>query len=107
SRETTEMDDLLVARRVDPHRVELLEFVADAHDHVRIVKPEVDIVVAHEADRSQGMAVIVGKDAFAVKGRGDRGADELGKTAQWFGGRRAGGSGSRAGVGPRASREPL
>ena len=38
-REATEVDDLFVPGGVDPHRVELLKFVADAHDDVRIVEP--------------------------------------------------------------------
>ena len=75
------MDDPLVPARVDPHRVELLEFVADAHDHVSIVEPEVDVVVAHEADRSERVGVIVGEHTLAVKRRGDREPQELGEPA--------------------------
>ena len=79
------MDDLLVPGRVDPDGIELLEFVPDADDHVCIVKPEVDVVVAHEADGTEGVWVIVGEHALAVKGGRHRETQQLGETQQCVG----------------------
>ncbi len=51
--EPVQVDDLGVAVRVDPHRVELLQFIPDGNDQVRAVEAEVDVVVAHEPHRAQ------------------------------------------------------
>ncbi len=61
------MDDLLVPGRVDPDGIELLELVPHADDHICIVKPEVDVVVTHEADGAEGVGVIVGEHTLAVE----------------------------------------
>ena len=79
------MDDPLVAVRVDPHRIELLEFVADADDHVRLVETEVDVVVTHEPHRAEGVRMIVGEHPLAVKGRGNREAQQFGEAPQGLG----------------------
>ena len=72
----------VVAAGVDPDRVELLQLVADGDDHVRAVEAEVDVVAAHEPDGAQRQRVVVGEDALAVEGRGDRDAERLGEAAQ-------------------------
>ena len=84
------MDDLLVPAGVDPDRVELLEFVADADDHVRIVKPEVDVVVTHEPDGTEGVRVIVGEHTLAVKRGRHRETQQLGEAQQRVGRSRTG-----------------
>ena len=55
-RDPAQVDDALVPVGVDPHRIELLELVADADDHVRLVEAEVDVVVAHESHRAERIA---------------------------------------------------
>ena len=79
------VDDPLVAFRVDPHRIELLELVADADDHVRLVKTEVYVVVTHESHRTEAVRMIVGEHPFAVKGRGNREAQQFGEAPQGLG----------------------
>ena len=87
-REATQMEDSLVSARVDPHRIELLQLVADADDHVRLVETKVDVVMAHEPHRAECVRVIVGEHALAVEGSGHRDAELLREALQ--GSRRAG-----------------
>ncbi len=77
-----DVDDLLVAQRIDPSRVELLELVADRDDHIGSVEPEVDIVVLHEPDSSECEGVVVREDPLAVEGGGHRYPKRLGEAAK-------------------------
>src|ERR1039457_2807870 len=79
--EPVQMDDLGVAARVDPDRVELLQLIPDGDDQVRAVEAEVGIVVAHEPHRAQGQRVIVREHALAVERSSDRDAERLSETA--------------------------
>src|ERR1039458_8894356 len=65
-----------------PHRVELLQLIADTDDHVRLVETEVDVVVAHEPHSTQCVWVIVREHTLAVKGGGDRDAELFGEALQ-------------------------
>ena len=87
-RDATQVQDLLVAAWVDPDRIELLQFIADADDHVRLVETEVDIVVAHEPHRAKRVRVIVREHPLVVKGGSHRQAQLLGEAPH--SGRRAG-----------------
>ena len=44
--EPVQVDDLGISLRVDPYRVEFLQFIPDGDDQVRAVEAEVDVVVA-------------------------------------------------------------
>ena len=87
-RDATQVQDPLVTARVDPHRIELLQFIADADDHVRLVETEVDIVVAHEPHRAKRVRVVVREHPLAVKGGSHRQAQLLGEAP--YSGRRVG-----------------
>ena len=76
------MHDPLVPARVDPRRVELLQLIADADDHVRLIESEIDIVMPHEPHRAQCVPVVVGEHALAVEGGRHRQAQLLGKAPQ-------------------------
>lgn len=80
--EAMDVDDLFVAQRIDPSRVELLELIAHRDDHISSVEPEVDIVVSHEPDSSEREGVVVGEDALAVEGGGHRYAKRLGEAVE-------------------------
>ena len=80
--EAVQVNDLLVFQGVDPGRGKLLQFVADADNHIRLVEAEVDIIVHHEAHGAQGIGVIVRENPLAVKGRGHRDAELLGELDQ-------------------------
>jgi len=67
-REAMNMDDLLVTVRVDPDRIELLQFVSDRNDDVRRLESEVDIVAAHEPQGADAVGVVIGHHALAVEG---------------------------------------
>ena len=97
-----QVDDLLVAARVDPGRVELLQLVADGDDQVGAVEAEVDVVVPHEPHRAQRQRVVVGEHALAVEGGRHRDAQRLGEAAQ--GRARPGPRGAVAGQHDRAGR---
>ena len=99
------MEDSLVTGGVDPHRIELLQLVAHADDHVRLVEPEVDVVVAHEPHRAKRMGVVVGEHALAVKGGGNREAQLLGEASERAGGARPGCSVPGQDDGPAAAVE--
>ena len=73
------MDDLGLAARVDADRVELLQLVADGDDDVGPVEAEVDVVVAHEADRAERERMVVGEHALAVEGGRHRDVQRLGE----------------------------
>ena len=77
-----QVDDLRVALRVDPRRVELLQLVADGDDQVGAVEAEVDVVVPHEPHRAQRQRVVVGEHALAVERGRHRDAQRLGEAAQ-------------------------
>jgi hypothetical protein len=81
-REAVQVDDLLLPAGVDPGGREFLQFVAHADNDIRLIKAGVHVVVHHEAHGPQGVGVIVGKDAFAVKGGGHRNPEALGKLDQ-------------------------
>jgi len=66
-REAMNVDDLLVACRVDPDRIEFLQFVSDRDDHVRRLESEVDVVAAHEPQRADAIGVVIGHHAFAME----------------------------------------
>ncbi len=87
------MQDRLVPARVDPRRVELLQLLADGHDHVRLIESEVDVVMPHEPHRAQGVRVVVREHALAMEGRRHRQAQLLGEAPQ--GARRPGPGGPR------------
>ena len=86
------MDDLLVPIGIDPDRVKFLELVANADDDVRIVKAEVDVVVAHESNRSEGVWMIVWEDALAVERGRNWKAEQIGEFEQRCGCLRPGGT---------------
>ena len=100
--EPVQVDDLGVAVRVDPRRVELLQLVADGDDEVGAVEAEVDVVVPHEPHRAQRQRVVVGEHALAVERGRHRDAQHLGEAAQ--GRARPGARGAVAGQHDRASR---
>ena len=61
------MNDAFVPVGVDPLWVEFLELVADADDHVGLVESKVDVVMAHEAHRAEGVGMVVGKHTLSVE----------------------------------------
>src|SRR3954451_8265783 len=67
SGKSVDVDDLGIAVRIDPDRVELLKLVTGGDDHVGSVEAEVDVIMAHEADRTEGEPMIVGQHTLAVK----------------------------------------
>ncbi len=81
-REPVDVDDLLVAARVDADGIELLELVAHGHQHVRLIEAEIDVVVAHEPHGAQGLGVVVGQHALAVERRHDGERQPLGEPLQ-------------------------
>ena len=81
-RKAMDVDDLLVALRIDADRIELLELVAHGDDHVGVVEAEIDIVVAHEPDRAEGLGVVVGKDPLAVERGGHRDAERVRRSGE-------------------------
>ena len=89
-RKAMDVDDVLVARRIDADRIEFLQFVADGDDHVGQVETEVDIVVTHEPHCSEGLRVVVGKDPLAVEGGGHRNTQPFSETAKAVAGSAAG-----------------
>ena len=46
---------------------QLLWFIADADNYIRLIESEVDIIVHHEAHRPQGIGMVVRKNPFSVK----------------------------------------
>jgi hypothetical protein len=76
-RKATQVDDALVPTRVDPYRIELLELVPHADDHIRLVEAEVHVVVAHEPYGAERVRVVGGEDALTMEGGGNRQAKQL------------------------------
>ena len=70
--ESAQVQDALLAVRVDFHGVELLHLVPDADQDVGRVEAEVAVVVTHETDRTERVRMVVREDAFTVEGGRDR-----------------------------------
>ena len=79
---SSQMDDLLVSLGVDARRGELLQFIAHADNHIRLIEAEIDIIVHDEAHGPEGVGVVVRKDALAVEGGGHRNLQLFGKLDQ-------------------------
>src|SRR5215216_2768833 len=76
-REAVDVDDLLVALRVDALRIELLQLVPDGDNRIRRVEAKVHVIVGHEPYRTESDLVFVWEDAFAVECRRHRQRERL------------------------------
>ncbi|SKU26856.1 Uncharacterised protein [Mycobacteroides abscessus subsp. abscessus] len=81
-REPMEMDDLLVAMRVDPHRVELLQLIPHRNNDVGVLKAEIGVVTPHKADRPHAVRMVIGHRTLTVEGVGHRHTELLGEPNQ-------------------------
>lgn len=77
-----QVDDALVPVRIDLQRVELLDLVPHADQHVCRVEAEVGVVVAHKAHSTQCVRVVVREDALSVEGGRHRYVQPFGKSQQ-------------------------
>ena len=77
-----QMNDFFVSGGIEPRRRELLQFIAHADNHIRLIEAEVDIIVHHEAHGPEGVGVVVRKDPLAVEGRGHRNLQLFGEADQ-------------------------
>jgi hypothetical protein len=79
-----DVDDPRVTARVDTHWVELLQLVTGGDDGIGLVKAEIHVVMAHEANCTECERMVIGHDALAVKRGRNWDVERLGESTYRF-----------------------